>query len=246
MSGRYEVGDAAVELADRAWRAPLAGSFRREVLDVYGRLVPYDTAVFTEGGPDGLTTAAVEAPALALIRHCEENTSLYLPDWRKGLDLAQRTGGFLDHEVFSIRERWELPLYCEVVRPQGVRSTVMVLPRWQGEPLGMIRLERHEGPPFTPRDLARALQLLPTVALTLRARRSPAMPAPVPQLAGLTEREAEIAGHVARGLTTRHIALILGTSPLTVRNQICRVFDKTRVASRAELAALVTRNTRRN
>jgi DNA-binding CsgD family transcriptional regulator len=44
---------------------------------------------------------------------------------------------------------------------------------------------------------------------------------------------------VARGLTTPHIALILGTSPLTVRNQLCRVFDKTRVASRAELATWV-------
>jgi DNA-binding CsgD family transcriptional regulator len=246
MRGRCKVGDAAVELADRAWRAPLAASFRRQVLDVYGWLVPYDTGVFTEDRLDGLTTAAVEASALALIRHCEENASHYLPDWRKGLHVAQRTGGFLDHEVFSVRERRELPLYCEVVRPQGVRSTVMVRPRWHGEPLGMIRLERHQGPPFTRRDLARALQLLPTVALTLGARRSPAPAAPRPELAGLTEREAEIAGHVARGLTTRHIALILGTSPLTVRNQICRVFDKTRVGSRAELAALVARNVRRN
>jgi DNA-binding CsgD family transcriptional regulator len=55
----------------------------------------------------------------------------------------------------------------------------------------------------------------------------------------LTEREAEIARQVARGLSTRHIALILGTSPFTVRNQLSRVFDKTRVASRAELAAWV-------
>jgi DNA-binding CsgD family transcriptional regulator len=50
----------------------------------------------------------------------------------------------------------------------------------------------------------------------------------------LSRREAQIAAHVERGLTTTQIALIVGTSPLTVRNRIGHIFDKTGVASRAE------------
>jgi DNA-binding CsgD family transcriptional regulator len=240
--GRYTVGDAAVELAVRARESGAASSFRHAVLAVCGRLLPCDTAVFSgEGWPDGPVTAGVGDRELALIRHCEEQARRYLPDWRKGVEAAVREGGFVDHEIFSAQERRELPLYCDVIRPQGVRSTVLLRASDQGRTLGMVRLERHSGPPFGRRDLQRGRALLPTIELALMALGT-AAPARAPlALPRLTEREAEVAHHVARGLTTPHIALILGTSPLTVRNQICRVFDKARVSSRAELAAWVAR-----
>jgi len=242
--GRRALRNEAVELALRARAAVDAPRFRGEVLAAYARLVPYDTAVFSEAGQPGpVTTVDVDGSALRLIQCCEHNTARYLPDLKPALRAAAREGGFVDHEIYSLHERLNLPLFAEISRPQGVRSTLMLTPRWRGTVLGFIRLERHGGTPFGRDDLRLATALLPTIELALMAFRAPP-PTEDPQgLPGLTDREAEIARHVGRGLSNRHIALVLGTSPLTVRNQICRVFDKTGVASRAELAAWVARRT---
>jgi DNA-binding CsgD family transcriptional regulator len=58
----------------------------------------------------------------------------------------------------------------------------------------------------------------------------------------LTPRQREIAHLVARGLTTREIAVLLGSSPNTVRNQLSALFRVTHTSTRAELAALVARS----
>ena len=57
-----------------------------------------------------------------------------------------------------------------------------------------------------------------------------------PSLRQLPHREAEVARLVADGLTNREIALVLGTSPHTVRNQLSRIFERLGVSSRLELA----------
>ena len=56
--------------------------------------------------------------------------------------------------------------------------------------------------------------------------------------ARLSPREEEIFGYLQRGYSNRQIALVLGTSPLTVRNQLARLFRKVGVSSRAELVGL--------
>jgi DNA-binding CsgD family transcriptional regulator len=232
----------AVELALRARDAPDAPAFRREVLDVYRGLIPYDTAVFTEPVRSApITTVDVDSAAFQLITHCERNFARYEPDLRRPLEVARRVGGFVDHEVYSSRDRRELPIYCEMVKPQRVRSILLLLPAWKGNVLGMIRLERHGARPFSHEDVDAATALLPVVEVGVAALRSTLSPVAEEAMPELSRREAQIAGHVERGLTTFQIALILGTSPLTVRNQIGRIFDKTGVASRAELAAWVTR-----
>ena len=55
----------------------------------------------------------------------------------------------------------------------------------------------------------------------------------------LTRREAEIAGYVARGLRNAEIALLCGSSPHTIRNQLAVIFKKLGVSTRAELAMCV-------
>jgi two-component system nitrate/nitrite response regulator NarL len=83
--------------------------------------------------------------------------------------------------------------------------------------------------------------LLPIIELGLAAH-DPTLGEPDPiGLDRLTTREAEVARHAARGLTSRHIGLLLGTSQFTVRNQLCRIFDKLGVASRSELAGWLVR-----
>jgi DNA-binding CsgD family transcriptional regulator len=56
--------------------------------------------------------------------------------------------------------------------------------------------------------------------------------------ASLSPREEEIFAYLQRGYSNRQIALVLGTSPLTVRNQLARLFRKVKVSSRAELVGL--------
>lgn len=58
---------------------------------------------------------------------------------------------------------------------------------------------------------------------------------------GLTARERQIAGLVARGCTDRDIARILGIGFSTVRTHLKRAMEKRGCANRAELAALTVR-----
>jgi HD-GYP domain-containing protein (c-di-GMP phosphodiesterase class II) len=57
-----------------------------------------------------------------------------------------------------------------------------------------------------------------------------------PLPAGLTEREAEVLGLVARGLTNRQVAERLGSSPKTVGNQVQAAYGKIGVSTRAAAA----------
>ncbi|MFE0462899.1 AAA family ATPase [Kitasatospora sp. NPDC058965] len=66
---------------------------------------------------------------------------------------------------------------------------------------------------------------------------------PAGELVSLTAREREVAELAAQGLTSAAIAGRLVLSPRTVESHIARIYRKTGVASRAELAVLVSRNT---
>lgn len=58
----------------------------------------------------------------------------------------------------------------------------------------------------------------------------------------LTAAERAVALDAIAGRSNRAIAARRGTTPRTVANQLCAVYRKLRVASRAELAARLTRN----
>jgi len=57
-----------------------------------------------------------------------------------------------------------------------------------------------------------------------------------PLPAGLTEREAQVLGLVARGLTNREVAARLGSAPKTVGNQVQAAYGKIGVSTRAAAA----------
>lgn len=232
----------ARELAARAREAVDSAEFRRHALITLGELVGCDQAIFAEpSADDPLTTRNVDAAALRIIQDCERHFDRYMPEVAPIMAEARRSRGVIDREFFSTSERSRSSFYADFVRPQGLSSMLVLLPQWQGNVLGMVRIERGGATVHRARDLALALRLLPVVELGLaafrggRSRRSAGLP-------WLSPRETEIAEHVARGLTTPQIALLLGTSKLTVRNQLVRIFDKIGVASRAELAGWVARH----
>jgi len=58
-------------------------------------------------------------------------------------------------------------------------------------------------------------------------------PRPVPRPAGLSERECEVLGLIARGMATKQVARQLGISPKTCDHHIQRVYRKTGLSTRA-------------
>ena len=63
-----------------------------------------------------------------------------------------------------------------------------------------------------------------------------------PLPAGLTEREAQVLGLVARGLTNREVAERLGSAPKTVGNQVQAAYAKLGISTRAAAALFAVEN----
>jgi DNA-binding CsgD family transcriptional regulator len=103
--------------------------------------------------------------------------------------------------------------------------------------LGDFRIWRGANrPEFTEREKGILDALEPFLRRSLR--KSP------PQFEGMTPRERDIAELVAKGCTDRDIARVLGIGFGTVRTHLNRAMEKQGCANRAELAALVTRQSR--
>jgi DNA-binding NarL/FixJ family response regulator len=62
-----------------------------------------------------------------------------------------------------------------------------------------------------------------------------------PTLDALTDRERQVAGLVATGITNREIAARLVLSEKTIERHLSRIFAKLEIPSRAALAAAVER-----
>jgi len=107
---------------------------------------------------------------------------------------------------------------------------------WVGEEDAVLVLAREEPMPFLVQELELLRLALPVLALAEMnaGNLEDSLGSP------LTAREREIFEYLPRGYSNRQIALVLGTSPLTVRNQLGRLFRKVGVASRSELVGLAT------
>lgn len=138
-------------------------------------------------------------------------------------------------DLLSRRQRVKLEYNELVWKAHGIDDALRV---WLPAPRGRARsiyLER-SGSDYTNRDRL-VLQLLrPHLArirldVEARQRARPSW--------GLTSREAEVLGWVARGLTNAEIASALFISPETVRKHIENIFDKLHVRTRTAAAALL-------
>jgi DNA-binding CsgD family transcriptional regulator len=221
---------------------------RRWTLAQIAALLPIDSAIF-------LSPRLREAPSSI---NKEEFHKLYWnyardPErYRRGLEkgrwAAQALGGaYIDTEVFSAAERRELPLYAEMVRPQGINCQIVARPMFHGRSTGLLYLCRHGTGRFRACELEQVVRILPIVALShvaldsLAGRPGPDLDAtdPDPRQV-LTPRENQIVELVCRGLTNAEIAAVLGNRPNTVRNQLASICAKLEVTNRTELVGVVS------
>jgi HD-GYP domain-containing protein (c-di-GMP phosphodiesterase class II)/DNA-binding CsgD family transcriptional regulator len=104
-----------------------------------------------------------------------------------------------------------------------------------------MRERRAHRPALSPQAAAEELSLqaqagrLPheAVRAVLAATGQPRRPVPLPRPAGLSERECEVLGLIARGMATKQVARQLGISPKTCDHHIQRLYRKTGLSTRA-------------
>jgi DNA-binding NarL/FixJ family response regulator len=109
------------------------------------------------------------------------------------------------------------------------------------EPEELIRAVRvvHRGEALLSPSVTR--RLIASLASRAPAGQAPAGPAaghPPQELARLTEREREVLGLVARGLSNDEIAHRLFLSPLTTKTHVSRIMTKLGVRDRAQLVVI--------
>ncbi len=122
--------------------------------------------------------------------------------------------------------------YREFIRPHGGRCTMLGIVSLGQELLATIAVGRLRGS-FSDADRRALASLLPTFAVAEAAvrRKGEAWVA-------LTPREREILIYLRLGYANRQIAVALGNSVNTVRNQVRGVLRKLGAANRAEAVAL--------
>lgn len=97
-------------------------------------------------------------------------------------------------------------------------------------------------------DLRRAVEqvlagqsAIPIGLMNAALREAPACPRHADAVAALTEREDEVLGLVARGMTNKQIARELAISPATVKAHVERIIAKLGVSDRTQAAVVAVR-----
>lgn len=136
-------------------------------------------------------------------------------------------------DFFERRERSKLEWDAAVWRPYGIDDGLRL---WLPAPPGRARsiyLER-SGKDYTDRERMLLSLLRPHL---IRMRENAEFRRRSSGDHGLTAREAEVLGWIARGKTNAQIARLLFISPHTVRKHIENIFEKLGVRTRTEAAA---------
>lgn len=146
-------------------------------------------------------------------------------------------------DVWSPKRQQELAVFREVLIPTGMQHMIVRVSVRHHNIAG-FNLERRTATPFTQRELTLVDMVAPFLhiveLLTLRGQDEAGLDELV-EKHSLTERERELVGLAARGLTNNEIGLLADISANTVRNTLTKVFAKVGVTNRAELTYLASR-----
>jgi DNA-binding CsgD family transcriptional regulator len=238
-----EVESAVGEIAELAATDASLDALRRGYVSILRRVVDFDFAI----------AWSVDSPVTPASATTVGFRETHFSDYCRGVarydgelvPLISRTlasGVVHDLSVFSARERDRITFYQDIIRPIGSREFLTGALRVGERVLGFIQLGRGRGASraFDDRAIGALNRVLPALSLGEAVRRSPsARESRLPQGFSFTRREDQIIQHARLGHTVADIALALGTSPHTVRNQLAKLYRKLGVSSRAELVGLV-------
>jgi DNA-binding CsgD family transcriptional regulator len=217
----------ALNIAATAAAGGNGTAFGLETVDAIAAAIPADRVAYVEwrfGGSDLIRVAhRPEEPSWlddALAATCD---SYPLRD----LDHAGSPDPLRISDVVSRARFRKSAFYSAVMRPLGREHELKL---WLPAPRGHARyfeIVRPPGRDFDERDRSLLYVLRPHLAcLQSRWERRPHLPS-------LTERELDVLGLVAQGLTNREISRQLFISPATVRTHLEHIYDKLGVRSRA-------------
>ena len=215
-----------------------AAELSEQVVEALMRMVPGEFVGYNERElVSHKLLAASEAPSVARSRDVADAVTTFCSEYplsmeRHHVDVrALRISDFA-----SPRQLHRLDYYDQALRPLGVEHQIRF---WVTAPSGVARFYSisrcNESGNFTDRDRD-MLQLLRPFLVALHERFDADVPESA-QVDGLTNRETEILGWVARGKTNQEIAVLLIVSPHTVRKHLEHVYEKLRVNSRTAAVA---------
>jgi DNA-binding CsgD family transcriptional regulator len=149
-------------------------------------------------------------------------------------------GVSLDKRSSSHRSR--LAIYNDILVPSQIRQGMFCHVELGGKTLALCILARTSKESMSDRSAATVRSLLPVFELGDRVLgRRPPVPEEEPPIAGLSPREREVTDLLTLGYTNPEIAMALGSSVHTVRNQVASIFRKAGASTRAELVGIVKR-----
>ena len=200
--------------------------FRLEALGALRRAVPFDfgfVATPSMQQTEPVVLGATAGLVRLLTRHARAS-------W---IELRALRGRAQDGVLQLLAEVASSPLLRLL---QLDRRVAAVCVGWLTDDTAAVVLGREVDPGFRGPELELLRLAMPVITL------ADAQAADLADSLGarLSPREEEIFSYLQRGYSNRQIGLVLGTSPLTVRNQLARLFRKVGVSSRAELVGLAT------
>lgn len=209
-----------------------------QVLEALVRMVPGEFVGYNERelvSHDLL--AAAETPSVARSQDVAQAVTTFCSEYPLSMEQRHADVRALRISDFaSSRQLHRLDYYDQALRPLGIEHQIRF---WVAAPRGVARFyyisRRHEDGDFTDpeRDV---LELLRPFLVAMHERLDSDVPEHA-QSNGLTTRETEILGWVARGKTNQEIAALLIVSPHTVRKHLEHVYEKLRVNSRTAAVA---------
>jgi DNA-binding CsgD family transcriptional regulator len=227
-----------LELLDHTTQCHSLEEYERARNAWLDRHIGFDTCYVGAALPEAPRTpprvVGISSPDLS---RCEAHIDRYWADLTTLNCAAERAGGAVqDRDVLSHRARDRSPFYREVVARLGVHTAAISVLRTRRKLIGCLYLGRLSRGAHFRKELLLLRAALPALSLGKEVfDAAPPLPSHVTTPL-FTKRENEVLELVVRGLTNKEIAARLGSSPLTVKNQLAAMFEKSGVKNRAELA----------
>jgi DNA-binding CsgD family transcriptional regulator len=221
-----------------AYSASGPTDFADRTVQELSRLVPGEVVGYNERELEShRLLVAAEAPSIG--RHLEiaKAVTTFCGEYPLSMQRHHPESRALKISDFLAAEKLHrLDYYNHALRPLGIEHQIRL---WLTAPPGIARYfyisRRRSDYDFAERD-REVLQLLRPFLVALHERFDGPGPSPT-NGDGLTDREVEILGWVARGKTNNEIALLLVVSPHTIRKHLEHSYEKLRVHTRTAAVA---------